>query len=227
MEHAPRVLVVDDDPQLLTSLGRALNHYGFEVLTAPDAGVAIESIADEDPDLIILDVVMPVVSGLQLCRLIRERVEAPILMLTGLDGVADRVAGLESGADDYLSKPFNVSELVARMRALLRRRRRGSTPENVLRYGDLVLDIDLWEVTRGGRPVSLTSKEFRVLQLFMEAPGHVYPREEILARVWGDEAVLESNVVDVHIAGLRRKLEAGGRRRLLHTVRAVGYVMRS
>jgi len=227
MEQSPRILVVYDDPYLLTSLDRALHQFGFEVRTAADAGVAIESLRQEQPDLIILDVVMPVVSGLQLCRLIRDQVEAPILMLTGLDSVKDRITGLDSGADDYVAKPFNIDELVARMRALLRRHRPAAPREDTLKYADVVLNTDVWAVTRGGRPINLTSKEFRVLQLFMQAPGHVFPREEVLARIWGDEAVLESNVVDVHIASLRKKLEANGKSRLLHTVRAVGYVMRS
>jgi two-component system response regulator MprA len=223
----PRLLLVDDDTSLLVSLARALRQYGFEVYSADNAGEALNLVAETCPDLIVLDVVMPVVNGAQLCRLIRAEVNTPVLMLTGLDSVADRVAGLDSGADDYLTKPFAVEELVARIRALLRRIRRQDSREAILTFEDVVLDPYLWLSTRAGRPLSLTSKEFRILQMFMQAPGHVFPREEILNRVWGEENVLESNVVDVHIASLRKKLEGLGAKRLLHTVHAVGYVMKA
>jgi two-component system response regulator MprA len=171
---------------------------------------------------------MPVVDGLSLCRLIRDRVQSPILMLTAMDSVTDRVKGLEAGADDYLAKPFATDELVARLRALLRRARPPETATRIdaLSFADLALDVGLWEATRGGRRLVLTSKEFRILEAMMRTPGRVLTREDILSAAWQDEDAVESNVVDVHVASLRQKLEQNGEPRLIQTVRGVGYALR-
>jgi len=225
----PHVLVVDDDPRLLTALRRALSLKGFDVETAKDAGEALRFIENSWQDVIVLDVMMPVVDGLSLCRLIRDRVQSPILMLTAMDSVTDRVKGLEAGADDYLAKPFATDELVARLRALLRRARPPETPAraSALAFANLSLDSGLWEASRGGRKLVLTSKEFRILEALMRIPGRVLTREDILGAAWQDEEVaVESNVVDVHVASLRQKLEANGEPRLIQTVRGVGYALR-
>jgi two-component system response regulator MprA len=218
---------VDDDTRLLAALSLALSLEGFEVETAKDAGEALRAIERTSFDVMVLDVMMPTVDGLTLCRLIRDRIEAPILMLTALDSVADRVAGLESGADDYLTKPFATDELVARIRVLLRRvRGSGAPPVSPLHFADLRLDSSLWEASRGGRPLGLTSTEFRILQLLLTWPGRVFTRQEILDLAWQHDDAIESNVVDVHIASLRQKLEYGGRSRLIQTVRGVGYALK-
>jgi two-component system, OmpR family, response regulator MprA len=218
---------VDDDTRLLTALSLALGLEGFDTETARDAGEALRVIEHTTCDVIVLDVMMPTVDGLTLCRLIHDRVEAPILMLTALDGVPDRVAGLESGADDYLTKPFAIDELVARIRALLRRQRsRVGAIAVTLQFGDLHLDANLWEAARGDNDLGLTSTEFRILQLLMTWQGRVLTRQEILDLAWQHDDGIESNVVDVHIASLRQKLESGGRSRVIQTVRGVGYVLR-
>ncbi len=227
VQAAGRILLVDDDVRLLVVLSQTLALEGFEVETARDAGEAIRSIERSDHDVIILDVMMPTVDGLTLCRLIRDRVDSPILMLTALDSVADKVTGLESGADDYLTKPFAMEELVARIR-VLRRRPRGTRTLSAtpLQFGGIRLDPSLWQATRDGEPLSLTSLEFRILHALIASPGRVFTREEILDLAWPHEEDNESNVVDVHIAGLRQKLEAGGSSRMIQTVRGVGYALR-
>jgi two-component system response regulator MprA len=223
----PRVLLVDDDPRLLLALRRALSLKGFAVETAKDAGEALRYIEQRWQDVIVLDVMMPVVDGLSLCRLIRDRVPSPILMLTALDSVPDRVAGLEAGADDYLTKPFATEELIARIQALLRRARPDQARIVTLAYSDLALNTGTWEASRAGRRLALTSKEFRILESLMRAPERVLTREEILNAAWQDEDAVESNVVDVHMASLRNKLEADGAPRVIQTIRGVGYALRT
>jgi len=222
-----RVLVVDDDERLLVALRRALSLRGFDVGLARDAGQALGYLQARWPDIIVLDIMMPGMDGLTLCHLIRENAAIPILMLTARDSVPDRVAGLEAGADDYLVKPFAFDELVARIQALLRRARLEPCKSERLSYASLTLDRRSWTAVYCGEPLSLTAKEFRLLEHFMCSPEQVLPREKILAAIWGEEwLATDSNVVDVHIANLRQKLEAGGRPRLIRTVRGVGYMMK-
>ncbi len=222
----PRVLVVDDDQRLLSALRRGLSLRGFEVGLARDAGQAATYLQGRWPDVIVLDIMMPGMDGIGLCRVVRETTAVPILMLTALDGVPDRVAGLEAGADDYLVKPFAFDELVARIQALLRRARPDAAKTERLSYADLALDRRTWSALRAGNPLSLTAKEFRLLEYFLRSPEQILTREEIMAAVWGDESPVESNVVDVHVANLRQKLESDGRPRLIRTVRGVGYMLR-
>jgi two-component system response regulator MprA len=223
----PRVLLVDDDPRLLLALRRALSLKGFAVETARDAGEALRFIEQSWGDIIVLDVMMPVVDGIALCRLIRDRVQSPILMLTALDSVPDRVAGLEAGADDYLTKPFATEELIARIQALLRRARPEQARVMTLSFNDVALNTGTWEASRAGRRLTLTSKEFRILEALMRAPDRVLTREDILSAAWQDEEAVESNVVDVHMASLRGKLESEGDSRIIQTIRGVGYALRT
>ena len=169
---------------------------------------------------------MPGLDGVHLSRIIRDRHNIPILMLTALDGIPNRVAGLEAGADDYMTKPFATEELIARIHALLRRSLPESKKNNRLAYVDVTLDTRLWEARRAGEPLDLTSKEFRLLECFLRSPEQVMSRDDLLLAVWTIDERVESNVVDVHIASLRRKLEANGRARLLQTIRNVGYILR-
>jgi two-component system response regulator MprA len=220
-------LLVDDDTRLLTALRRALSLKGFAVETAKDAGEALRFIEQRWGDVIVLDVMMPVVDGIALCRLIRDRVQSPILMLTALDSVPDRVAGLEAGADDYLTKPFATEELIARIHALLRRTRPEQVRVMTLTFNDLALNTGTWEASRAGKRLTLTSKEFRILEALMRTPDRVLTREDILGAAWQDEEAVESNVVDVHMASLRNKLEAEGAPRVIQTIRGVGYALRA
>jgi two-component system, OmpR family, response regulator MprA len=221
-----RLLVVEDDPQVRAMLTRALSYEGFDVRTAADAGAAMASIRAAAPDLILLDLLLPDEDGVEVCRRLRAGGERlPILMVTARDTVSDRVEGLDAGADDYLVKPFSTAELVARVRALLRRvRSRG--PDHELRAGDLLLDTATHEVRRGDRPIELTRREFELLCLLMENAGTVLTRERLLTEGWGFEAAVETNALDVYVGYLRRKLEERGEPRLLHTVRGVGFVLR-
>jgi DNA-binding response OmpR family regulator len=221
-----RLLVVEDDPQVRAMLTRALGYEGFEVSAAPNAGAAIAALRAAPPDLMLLDLLLPDLDGVEVCRRLRAAGErVPILMLTARDTVSDRVAGLEAGADDYLVKPFSTAELVARIRALLRRHR-DRTPAATRRLGGLVLDSGTREVTRDGRPVHLTRREFDLLALLLDNAGAVMPRERLLTDAWGFESAVETNAVDVYVGYLRRKLEEGGEPRVIHTVRGVGYVLR-
>jgi two-component system response regulator MprA len=221
-----RLLVVEDDPQVRAMLTRALGYEGFEVAAAADAGSALAELRAARPDLMLLDLLLPDRDGVDVCRQLREAGDhVPILMLTARDTVSDRVAGLEAGADDYLVKPFSTAELVARIRALLRRHRdRTKAPER--RLGGLVLDGATREVSRDGRRLRLTRREFDLLALFLDNPGAVLPRERLLTDAWGYESTVETNSVDVYVGYLRRKLEEDGEPRLIHTVRGVGYVLR-
>jgi two-component system response regulator MprA len=224
-----RVLVVDDDPQLREALTRALELDGYTVDTASNGVKALEAVSAERPDVMVLDVMMPYVGGLDVCRTLRERKDRlPILVLTARDEVGDRVAGLDAGADDYLTKPFALEELRARLRALLRRATADEAGEDaVLSYADLVLDPAARTVTRGERPVDLTRTEYALLELLLRNAGRPQPRDVIMDRVWGWESEPTSNSLEVFVGYLRRKTEAGGEPRLIHTVRGVGYVLRA
>ena len=221
----PRLLVVDDDPDVRDSLRRALGYSGYAVSTAANGADALSSVAQSPVDLIILDVLMPMLDGFDTCRALRERGHAtPVLVLTARDAVDDRVAGLEAGADDYLVKPFALRELLARVNALLRRTR---PVHDVLGYADLTLDLTARAVTRGGAPITLTRIEFALLELLLRNAEQVLSYDVILDRVWGYGEAPASNALQVFVGFLRRKLEAGGRRRLVHNVRGVGYVLRA
>jgi two-component system response regulator MprA len=220
------VLVVDDEPAVRTSLDRALRMAGYDVALAPDGSAALSSLASSPVDAVVLDVAMPGVDGLEVCRRMRsEGDRTAVLMLTARDAVDDRVAGLDAGADDYLVKPFALRELQARLRALLRRTEVGSS--SVLALDDLVMDVPSHVVRRGEREIELTRTEFSLLQLFLEHPGQVLRRTQIFERVWGYDFGATSNTLGVYVGYLRRKLEAGGEPRLLHTVRGLGYVLRA
>jgi two-component system, OmpR family, response regulator MprA len=229
MSDGPRVLVVDDDPQLREALSRALELDGYDVSTASNGVKALDAISSARPDLMVLDVMMPYVGGLDVCRTLRERKDRlPILVLTARDEVGDRVAGLDAGADDYLTKPFALEELRARLRALLRRTAADETDEtDRLVYEDLVLDPLARTVHRGDRPIDLTRTEFALLELLMRNAGRPLQRDVIMDRVWGWESEPTSNSLEVFIGYLRRKTEATGEPRLIHTVRGVGYVLRA
>jgi two-component system, OmpR family, response regulator MprA len=225
-----RVLVVDDDRAVRDSLRRALTLHGYEVQLAEDGMAAIRAVAaDPSPDVLVLDVMMPGVDGFGVVRRLRQDgVETPILLLTARDAVPDRVTGLTTGADDYLVKPFALEELVARLEALLRRAAPPSSAEDDrrLRFADVEVDLDQAIVTRSGDPVPLTRTEFDLLVAFLGAPRRVLSREALQERVWGFDAEVSANAVEVYVGYLRRKLEAGGRPRLVQTVRGFGYVLR-
>jgi len=228
MTEGARVLVVDDDPQLREALTRALELDGYDVATASNGAQALEAIGRRRPDVAVLDVMMPYVGGLDVCRTLRERRDRlPILVLTARDEIGDRVAGLDAGADDYLTKPFALEELRARLRALLRRVATEETDGAVLRYADLVLDPAARTVHRGNRPIDLTRTEYSLLELLMRNAGRPLTRDVIMERVWGWESEPTSNSLEVFIGYLRRKTESEGESRLIHTVRGVGYVLRS
>jgi two-component system, OmpR family, response regulator MprA len=221
------VLVVDDEPAVREALERVLRRDGYDVDLAPDGREAIRRQAAAPADAVLLDVLMPAIDGLEVCRRMRDTGDrTPVLMLTARDAVGDRVAGLDAGADDYLPKPFSLDELLARLRALLRRS--GWTGERrVLRFDDLELDPLSYEVRRGGRPIELTRTEFLLLELFLLHPRQVLTRNVIFDRVWGYDFGPASNSLEVYVSYLRRKTEAAGEPRLLHTVRGVGYVLRA
>jgi two-component system response regulator MprA len=219
----PSVLVIDDDPKIVSMLRRALAYAGYPVKTALSAAEGLARALEDPPGLVILDVMLPDLSGFEVCRRLREGSEVPILMLTARDEVDDRVRGLDEGADDYLVKPFALQELLARVRVLLRRVR----PEpKVLHYADLTLDTGTREAKRAERDVTLSAKEFDLLSLLLRHPRQVLTRDAIMEQVWGYDFSGESNVLEVYIGYLRSKLEAGGESRLIHTVRGAGYVLK-
>jgi len=221
-----RLLVVDDDPAIRQALELVLGVSGFEVATAADGRAAMRTLAAESSDAVILDVLMPGIDGLEVCRRLRAAGDrTPVLMLTARAEVSERVAGLEAGADDYLAKPFAHEELIARLRALLRRTGWEGDP-GVLRFEDLELDPAAHEAHRGARPLELTRTEFLLLELLMRHPRQVLTRATIFDRVWGYDFGPASNSLEVYIGYLRRKTEAGGEERLVHTVRGVGYALR-
>jgi two-component system response regulator MprA len=220
-----RVLVVDDDPAVRRSLERALKLEGYEVELAEGGRQALNVLMDHSPDAVVLDLMMPEIDGLEVCRRLRAAGDwTPILILTARDAVDDRVSGLDAGADDYLVKPFALAELLARLRALLRRH--GEDNSGVLRFADLTLDQASHEVSRAGKPLALTRTEFSLLELFLNNPRQVLTREVILDRVWGYDFQTTSNSLEVYIGYLRRKTEEGGLPRLIHTVRGVGYILK-
>ena len=221
-----RILVVDDERAVRESIERALRLEGYEVVQAADGAEALGSVAGQAPDAMVLDLMMPEVDGLEVCRqLLSEGDRLPILVLTARDSVSDRVRGLDAGADDYLVKPFALDELLARLRALLRRSG-GADASGVLRFADLELDPNSYEVRRDDRTIELTRTEFLLLELFMTHPRQVLTRSVIFERVWGYDFGPGSNSLEVYVSYLRRKTESAGEPRLLHTVRGVGYVLR-
>jgi two-component system response regulator MprA len=221
---SPLILVVDDDRRLAASVRRALAYEGYRVEVAADGPSALRSARDSRPDLVVLDVMLPGIDGLEVCRRMRaDSAGLPILMLTARDAVADRVTGLDSGADDYLVKPFAYDELLARVRALMRRT---GPPGDSLAFADVTMDVAAHEARRGDRVLELSALEFSLLAHFLRHPRVVLARESILDSVWETSVDLASNVVDVYVGYLRRELERDGEKRLLRTVRGVGYVLR-
>ncbi len=222
------VLVVDDDERVAASLRRSLEYAGYRVSLAQDGPAALAAVHRERPALVVLDLLLPGIDGYGVCRALRAdpaTADPMILMLTARDGTADRVTGLDAGADDYLVKPFEHDELLARVRALLRRR--PAVPRGAaLHLADLTLDTGTREVRRGSRAIELTAQEFELLRHFLRHPRQVLSRQQLLDAVWGGGSAAMSNVVDVYVGYLRAKLEAGGEPRLLHTVRGVGYAIR-
>jgi len=223
-----RVLVVDDDAAVRNSLDRALRVNGYEVELAVDGADALNQVAADPPDAMVLDVLMPNVDGLEVCRRLRAIGDrTPVLMLTAQDGVNERVAGLDAGADDYLPKPFALDELLARLRALLRRAGSGERDGDILRFEDLTMDLSTFEVHRGERKIDLTRTEFSLLELFLRNPRQVLTRDIINERVWGYDFPTTSNSLEVYVGYLRRKLEADGEPRLIQTMRGFGYSLRA
>jgi len=218
-----RILLVDDDPKLVPLLVRGLVHDGFEVHAVGDGPSAIEAARAERPHLVLLDITMPGPDGLEVCRAMRREHQIPIIMLTARDDVLDKVTALDQGADDYVVKPFAFDELVARIRAVLRRHQSG---DETITYGDLAANPRTREVTCNGRNVDLTAREFEILSLLLRHPRQVFTREQILERVWGGDSDVDANAVEVHIAHLRQKLDAAERARLIHTIRGIGYALR-
>ena len=226
-----KILVVDDDPAVRESLRRSLIFNGYTIVLAADGEEALDKVQSERPDMVILDVMMPKFDGLEVCRELRSQGDdIPILLLTARDSVSERVAGLDAGADDYLTKPFALEELLARTRSLVRRAARPAAVESqkieILKFEDLELDPATRDVTRGGRQISLTRTEFALLELLLRNPRKVLSRTTILEDVWGYDFPTPGNALEVYIGYLRRKTEADGEPRLIQTVRGVGYVLR-
>ena len=224
--ESARILVVEDDSAVRDALERALSFEGYTIDTATDGAVALSRLREESVDLVVLDVMMPHVDGIETCRRIRAAGDTvPILMLTAKTAVGDRVEGLDAGADDYMAKPFALDELLARIRALLRRS--GGDVSSVMRFEDLTIDTGARTARRGERDLGLTKTEFDLLVLLARSPGIVLDRDTIYEEIWGIDFLTSSNSLDVYIGYLRRKTEAEGEPRLIHTVRGVGYVLRT
>lgn len=223
-----KALVVDDEQPLLDALQYALQREGFEVITATDSEQAIQLFNEQNPDLVILDVMLPTRSGFEVCQILRKQSNVPIIMLTARGAEGDRVVGLEIGADDYITKPFSMRELMARIRSVMRRASASSAPVGpVLKAGDLTLDVNQYEARLGDRLLNLSPKEFELLRFLMEHPGQVFSRQTLLDRVWGEDKYIEERTVDVHIHWLREKIEPNPRKpKYLLTVRGVGYKFR-
>jgi len=224
----PHIAVIDDDEKITALLRRSLAFEGYEISTASDGAEGLKLLSQRQADLVILDVMMPKMDGWEVCRRLREAgITSPILLLTAKDDVSDRVRGLDLGADDYLVKPFALEELMARVRALLRRRPdKADEGGGQFRYEDLALDVDAREIMRGDRRIELTAKEFDLLHLFIQNPKRVLSRDLIMERIWGFDYSGESNVLEVYVAMLRQKLEESGEKRLIQTVRGAGYVLK-
>ena len=222
MSH--HILVIEDEEKITDFLRRGLTYEGYRVSLAPDGPAGLAIARETPPDLVILDWMLPGMDGLEVCRRLRSVGPVPIIILTARDSVADRVVGLDAGADDYMIKPFSFDELLARLRALLRR----AQPQNaeILKFADLTLDTGAHQAFRGERGVDLTAKEYELLELFMRNPRQVLTRDVIFDRVWNYNFGGESNIIEVYVRYLRQKLEQGDEPRLLHTVRGVGYVLR-
>jgi DNA-binding response OmpR family regulator len=225
MTPPEHILVIEDDRQIADLLRRGLLYEGYSVQVAADGEAGLAAARDHPPDLVLLDLMLPGIDGLTVCRRLRAAGDVPILILTAKDAVPDRVAGLDAGADDYLVKPFSFEELLARVRAQLRRRQPVATQEELV-FGDLRLNSMTHEVFRGDRPLSLTAREFEMLLLFMQHPRQVLTRDTLYDRIWGYDFGGESNIIEVYVRYLRSKLEEAGESRLLQTVRGVGYVLR-
>jgi two-component system, OmpR family, response regulator MprA len=219
-----KILIIEDDEAIIKVLHRVLSYEGYEIFKALNGQQGLNSARENRPDLVILDVMLPGMDGLEVCRRLRLGGSLPILMLTAKDTIQDRVTGLDAGADDYLVKPFEVEELLARLRALLRRTKSDRQP--VLTFADLTLDTNTRQAHRKGREINLTATEYDLIELFLHHPRQVLTREVIFDRVWGYDFGGESNVLDVYIRYLRQKLEEAGEPRLIFTVRGVGYVLR-
>jgi two-component system response regulator MprA len=222
---SPRVLVVEDDRELASAVSLELGHAGYEVRVEVDGPAALSANNDWAPELIVLDLGLPSLEGVEVCRRLRSASKTPIVIVTARGDIEDRVRGLDAGADDYLVKPFSLDELMARIRAALRRSRMREEGDR-LRMGDLLLDAAARTVTSNGEPVDLTRREFDLLEVFMRHPGRALGRETLLSEVWGYDFLGGSNVVDVYVRYLRRKLAGGGHDRLIETIRGVGYAMR-
>ncbi|GIP47207.1 response regulator transcription factor [Paenibacillus sp. DXFW5] len=222
------ILVIDDDEKITSMLRRGLAFEGYDVYTAQNGAEGLSMMMSADPDLIILDVMMPKVDGFEVCRRLREGGSTvPVLMLTAKDEVENRVKGLDLGADDYLVKPFALEELLARVRALLRRKdSAGDAGNQRLIFEDIVMDLDSREVTRAGQRLELTAKEFELLHLFLQNPKRLLTRDLIMDKIWGYDYSGESNVLEVYIAMLRQKTEEHGGKRIIQTIRGAGYILR-
>jgi two-component system response regulator MprA len=220
------ILVIEDEINIAEALERGLIYEGYRVDVAYDGQRGLAIARDNPPDLVLLDWMLPGLDGLEVCRRLRAASDVPILILTAKDAVPDRVQGLDAGADDYLVKPFAFDELLARIRALLRRHKSAPVRPEVLRFADLALDTGTHRALRGERAIDLTAKEYELLELFMRNPRQVLTRDVIFDRVWGYDFGGESNIIEVYVRYLRQKTEAEGEPRLIHTVRGVGYVLR-
>jgi len=220
------IVIIDDDPRITALLKRALNFEGYTADVAGSGADGLSLALSGSPDLVVLDIMMPGLDGWEVCRRIRAEKDVPVLMLTARDEVADRVKGLDIGADDYLVKPFALEEFLARVRALLRRQKISSESSGILNYADLKLNTGTREVFRGDREIRLTAKEYDLLLFLMEHPRQVLTRDMLMERIWGYDYGGESNVLEVYVNMVRQKLEESGEKRIIHTVRGVGYVLR-
>ncbi len=223
----PQLLIVEDEAALVELLRYNFEKEGFRVSVANDGEAALVSVSEVPPDLIVLDWMLPHISGLEVCRQLRRKAETrevPIIMLTARGEETDRIRGLEVGADDYVAKPFSPSELIARVRAVLRRSK-PSTAQDLLTFGDLVMDLSAHRVLRSGRPIHLGPTEFRLLRFLLERPGRVYSREQLLDAVWGRDIYVEPRTVDVHIRRLRKAINSPGDSDIIRTVRSAGYAL--
>lgn len=218
-----RIMVVDDSPEILSIVQRGLQRRGYEVVACADGESALKAMSREIPDLVVLDLLLPDMDGIDLCYQMQEVADLPVIMLTSRDGVSDRVEGLRAGADDYVVKPFAMEELAARIEAVLRRR--PATPA-IITYEDLTIDVDGHRVTRGGEAIPLTPKEFFLLEVMARKPNRVFTRETLMSLLWPSNESIDDNLLDAHATNLRQKLEATGGRRLIQTVRGIGFVLR-